>query len=460
MSFWVVACIPYILSGVFFALISGKCFFDKLNIPKMLCAFLLSPAIGQGVTFIIGEKAIDFSENSKKGTLMYALVTVGIQLILQMIMMFLYIKLVKANTSAISMFVYLCSIQLIPNSAILTIAQLISNTKYFWGGFLFLHVMFYFLAVVPISKYKNKKASTDTKLLIILPILTYIFNTIITARTYFTMYYEEDILREFIRIDYDKLLSVVDKEHFENVLIDLENSSITNLGFLVYPCMFIIAVLIIAFYIIVRNIEYRNNAIKAHDEVKALSVEVMEALAHTIDAKDEYTRGHSVRVAKYSKMIAEKMGLTDKQCEDIYYMGLLHDIGKIGVPNEIINKPSRLTDEEYDVIKTHPLTGFEILSEIKSRPDLATGARWHHERYDGTGYPDHKTGEDIPLEARIIAVADSYDAMTSNRSYRNYLPQDKVRKEIEKNAGTQFDEVSAKYMLAIIDEDTDYVLHE
>ncbi|MBQ7707960.1 MAG: HD-GYP domain-containing protein [Lachnospiraceae bacterium] len=237
-------------------------------------------------------------------------------------------------------------------------------------------------------------------------------------------------------------------------------SSYTSLSFLIYPSMFIIAVLIISFYVIVRNIEYKNRAITAHDEVKALSVEVMEALAHTIDAKDEYTRGHSVRVAKYSKMIAEKMGLTDKQCEDIYYMGLLHDIGKIGVPNEIINKPSRLTDEEYDVIKTHPLTGFEILSEIKSRPDLATGARWHHERYDGTGYPDHKSGEDIPLEARIIAVADSYDAMTSNRSYRNYLPQDKVRKEIEKNAGTQFDEVSAKYMLAIIDEDTDYVLHE
>ena len=290
--------------------------------------------------------------------------------------------------------------------------------------------------------------------------LTYVFNIIITVRTYFTIYYEEDFLREFIRIDYDKLLSVVDKEHFENILFDLSMSSYTSLSFLIYPSMFIIAVLIISFYVIVRNIEYKNRAITAHDEVKALSVEVMEALAHTIDAKDEYTRGHSVRVAKYSKMIAEKMGLTDKQCEDIYYMGLLHDIGKIGVPNEIINKPSRLTDEEYDVIKTHPLTGFEILSEIKSRPDLATGARWHHERYDGTGYPDHKSGEDIPLEARIIAVADSYDAMTSNRSYRNYLPQDKVRKEIEKNAGTQFDEVSAKYMLAIIDEDTDYVLHE
>ena len=200
--------------------------------------------------------------------------------------------------------------------------------------------------------------------------------------------------------------------------------------------------------------------IEAKDEIKTLSVEVMEALAHTIDAKDEYTRGHSIRVAKYSKMIAEKMGLSQEQCEDIYYMGLLHDIGKIGVPNEIINKPTKLTDEEYGVIKTHPATGYDILAEIKSRPDLATGARWHHERYDGKGYPDHKTGEEIPLEARIIAVADSYDAMTSNRSYRNYLPQDVVREEIEKNIGTQFDENAATCMLQIMDEDKEYTLHE
>ncbi|MBR4759555.1 MAG: HD domain-containing protein [Lachnospiraceae bacterium] len=141
-------------------------------------------------------------------------------------------------------------------------------------------------------------------------------------------------------------------------------------------------------------------------------------------------------------------------------MGLLHDIGKIGVPNEIINKPARLTDDEYGVIKKHPMTGFDILAEIKTRPDLATGARWHHERYDGSGYPDHKKGADIPLHARIIAVADSYDAMTSNRSYRKFLPQDVVRDEIEVNIGTQFDEKPAKAMLQIIEEDTEYTLHE
>ena len=186
----------------------------------------------------------------------------------------------------------------------------------------------------------------------------------------------------------------------------------------------------------------------------------MEALAHTIDAKDEYTRGHSVRVAKYSKMIAEKLGMSQEDCENVYYMALLHDIGKIGVPNSIINSPSKLTDEEYAIIKKHPVTGYDILAEIKSRPDLSTGARWHHDRYDGKGYPDGKAKDEIPFFARIIAVADSYDAMTSNRSYRKYMPQDAVRSEIEKNIGTQFDPDAARCMLSIIDEDINYELHE
>lgn len=161
-----------------------------------------------------------------------------------------------------------------------------------------------------------------------------------------------------------------------------------------------------------------------------------------------------------SRMIAEKMGLSAEDCENIYYMGLLHDIGKIGVPNEIINKPAKLNDEEYSVIKLHPVLGYDILLEIKSRPELSIGARWHHERYDGKGYPDGKSGEEIPFFDRIISVADSYDAMTSNRSYRNYMPQATVREELEKNMGTQFEPKVAKCMITIIDEDTEYMLHE
>ncbi len=199
---------------------------------------------------------------------------------------------------------------------------------------------------------------------------------------------------------------------------------------------------------------------KYTEHIKKLSVEVMEALAHTIDAKDRYTNGHSFRVAMYSRMLAKELGLSSQEQEDIYYMGLLHDIGKIGIPGAIINKTSRLTDEEYETIKMHPVYGYEILSEIKSMPELSIGARYHHERIDGRGYPDGLKGEDIPFMARIISVADSYDTMTSNRSYRDYLPQNVVREEIEKNIGTQFDEAPARAMLKIMDRDKEYMLHE
>ncbi|MCR5491530.1 MAG: HD-GYP domain-containing protein [Bacilli bacterium] len=193
---------------------------------------------------------------------------------------------------------------------------------------------------------------------------------------------------------------------------------------------------------------------------RKLMDQMISAFATAIDEKDRYTGGHSSRVAKYSCMIAEKMGMDKKQIEKIWRQALLHDIGKIGVPDAILNKAGKLTDEEFAAIKTHPKIGGDILSKITENPDLLIGARWHHERFDGKGYPDGIKGEEIPLEARIIGVADSYDAMTSNRSYRPYLAQQIVRSEVEKNAGTQFDPEIAKVMLEIIDEDTDYVLHE
>ena len=186
----------------------------------------------------------------------------------------------------------------------------------------------------------------------------------------------------------------------------------------------------------------------------------MYALAKTIDAKDIYTNGHSMRVAKYSGMIAQRMGLSEKEIEHISNMAMLHDIGKIGIPDSIINKASKLTDAEYDIIKKHPEIGYQILSEMPELKDIAIGARWHHERYDGKGYPDGLKGDDIPLKARIICVADSYDAMSSNRSYRKFLPQDVVRSELEKGCGTQFDPVIAGIMLDIMKEDKDYNLRE
>ena len=189
-------------------------------------------------------------------------------------------------------------------------------------------------------------------------------------------------------------------------------------------------------------------------------LQIVQALAASVDAKDRYTHGHSSRVASYSREIARRLGYSKTQQDTIYMMGLLHDVGKIGIQDAIINKKGRLTDEEYAAIKTHPSVGAEILKNISDFPELMIGARWHHERYDGNGYPDGLSGEDIPETARIIAVADTYDAMTSNRSYRGAMPQEKVRQEIARCSGSQFDPRFAKIMLQMIDEDTEYRMRE
>lgn len=180
-----------------------------------------------------------------------------------------------------------------------------------------------------------------------------------------------------------------------------------------------------------------------------MPLQIMRTLAGTIDAKDKYTNGHSTRVAEYAREIARRAGKNKKEQEDVYYMGLLHDIGKIGIPDVIINKTSKLTDEEYEIIKSHPVIGGDILKNISELPEIGIGARWHRERYDGKGYPDGLRGEEIPEAARMIGVADAYDAMASKRSYRDVLPQEVVRSEIEKGKGSQFDPYFADVMLAI-----------
>jgi putative two-component system response regulator len=195
-------------------------------------------------------------------------------------------------------------------------------------------------------------------------------------------------------------------------------------------------------------------------ENERLELHVVQTLAEAIDAKDSYTNGHSGRVAAYSREIAKRAGYSQKRQNEIYMMGLLHDVGKIGVPDAVINKPGRLTDDEFAKIKNHPVMGARILKKIREMPKLVTGARWHHERYDGRGYPDGLKGTDIPEEARIIGVADAYDAMTSNRSYRDSMPQEKVREQIESGKGTQFDPKFADIMLQMIDEDTEYKMRE
>lgn len=210
-----------------------------------------------------------------------------------------------------------------------------------------------------------------------------------------------------------------------------------------------------------REVEKKTQEVTAqHEKIERISMQIVKALSGAIDAKDTYTNGHSTRVADYSKEIARRAGYPEKMQNDIYMMGLLHDVGKIGVPDAIINKPAKLSDEEYSIIQNHPVMGAKILKNITEFPKLVTGARWHHERYDGKGYPDGLCGEEIPMEARIIAVADAYDAMSSRRSYRDELPQSQVRSEVEKGKGTQFDPKFAEIMLRMIDEDTEYQMRE
>lgn len=209
-----------------------------------------------------------------------------------------------------------------------------------------------------------------------------------------------------------------------------------------------------------RNIEDYKRAFKIKEDANMFLHQTVEALASAVDAKDSYTHGHSARVAKYARKLAQLSGLPDELCEDIYLAGLLHDVGKIGIDDSIINKKGKLTNEEFAIIKQHSAFGDDILAKIHNLPALRMGARHHHERYDGTGYPDKLKGEQIPLIARIIAVADAYDAMTSKRSYRDVIPQMQVREELVKGIGTQFDPEYAEIMIHLMDLDEGYQMKE
>ena len=189
-----------------------------------------------------------------------------------------------------------------------------------------------------------------------------------------------------------------------------------------------------------------------HERDNEIIKESIETFTGFIDAKDPYTNGHSVRVAKYTRMIAEEMGYSGEELDRIYYVALLHDCGKIGVPDNILGKPGKLTDEEFEIIKSHTIRGGEILGRFKSLSNVGEGAHYHHERYDGKGYPEGRAGEDIPLIARMICVADSFDAMNSNRVYRNKLTREDIVVEIENNKGKQFDPKVADIMLRLIRE--------
>ncbi|MBN2264704.1 MAG: response regulator, partial [Candidatus Aminicenantes bacterium] len=196
-----------------------------------------------------------------------------------------------------------------------------------------------------------------------------------------------------------------------------------------------------------RNLKMRTSDLV--EQQRALFLSTVKSLASAIDAKDEYTRHHSTRVTDFTLKIAAKMGLTDREMGELELAAVLHDVGKIAVPESILNKPGKLTDAEFELVKEHPVRGEAILSPVIELKEIGRIVRAHHERYDGRGYPDKLKGREIPLGARIMAIADTYDSITSERPYRKAASHRYAVKEIISCSGTQFDPEVVEHFLEI-----------
>ena len=257
------------------------------------------------------------------------------------------------------------------------------------------------------------------------------------------------------------IISVVDAEgavlEKSEYHIVRETAIWDSVGFTAY--MFLVGSVAIVWFTLLfartrmkRTLDIQKREVEVAKQQVKMSNETIMAVARTVDAKDGNTSLHSKRVSEYSALIAKELGFTDEECENIRSAALLHDIGKIGIPDRILNKPARLTDEEYAVMKTHVTRGAEILKDFTLVEHVVEGAKYHHEKYDGTGYPEGLKGEGIPLYGRIIGVADAFDAMTQNRVYRKKLDASYVYGELERCKGTQFDPEIADIMLKLAKE--------
>lgn len=246
--------------------------------------------------------------------------------------------------------------------------------------------------------------------------------------------------------DYEKIII---KANQKNKLTDFFiHKIIIILIFIIVAAL--IAATIVSHYM-KREIEILNRITKRS---YTIIDQTMKTFVNFIDAKDEYTKGHSTRVAEYSKLIAQQLGFDKQSQQDMYYMGLMHDIGKITVPDSILNKTGHLTTEEWAVIQLHTENGARLLQNFTVMPEIKDAVLYHHERYDGKGYLSHLKGEEIPLCARIICVADSVDAMSTNRCYRLKYSRDRIIQELERCSGKQFDPSIAKIMIDLIKDGT------
>lgn len=207
----------------------------------------------------------------------------------------------------------------------------------------------------------------------------------------------------------------------------------------------------------IKSIEQMHQIKQINQDLENAYMESVETLRQTVEARDKYTRGHSDRVSAYSVLLGKKLGLSAQEINTLRIGGLFHDIGKIGVPDSILLKTTKLADDEYSQIKNHPSIGEHILSSATIFRDILPIVKHHHERYDGKGYPSQLKGEEIPYLARVTAVADSFDAMSSRRTYRDSLPIEKVKQELIENSGTQFDPEMAQAFIEIIENNYDEI---
>ena len=265
-------------------------------------------------------------------------------------------------------------------------------------------------------------------------------------------------------VDYNEEIKAGEKITFGFVmyskyLVDFQNSVLLGRSTFHYyqsPVYWILCVLagIWAISVLIHITTYLRTVkyLKRQKRDAQIIIQSMNTFVNMIDAKDTYTQGHSARVAIYSREIARRMKFSEDEINTLYYIALMHDCGKIGIPDAVLKKPEKLTDSEWSLVKSHTQLGSKVLENFTAIDGIRDGALYHHERYDGTGYPEGLKGEDIPLYARIICVADSYDAMNSNRCYRGHLEQDSILEELNANAGTQFDPTIVKHMIAMIND--------
>ena len=202
-----------------------------------------------------------------------------------------------------------------------------------------------------------------------------------------------------------------------------------------------------------KSVSQMRTISKMNEDLQKAYMDSIGILRHTVEAKDPYTKGHSDRVSEYAVLLGKKLNLPDEDIEKLRIGGLFHDIGKIGIPDSILLKESKLTDEEYTKIKEHPVIGYNILENADMFKNILDIVKHHHEKFDGNGYPDKLAGTNIPYLARVTSIVDSFDAMTSRRSYRDSLPMDVVKSEILQNLGSQFDPEIGIVFLDILDND-------